>query len=532
MSGLKREILRLGYRLNVEDHLLDAYFANSDRYDFAVDERIRSYELPDSEVDGRVLLPVVQGRDASGVFKYCIMAHAFRCRGYEPIVTLCDNDVAICHAREQHDDLSACALCHHHGENLFSAFGLDPVPLSALAGGESRPDPYALSDPRSLEYRGIRVSDYAEASARRFLRRYHFDLDDSGDRETYLRFLDTAMDIVDAGYAAIAEYDVDATLVNHAPYVYGGLFAAVAAEAGIASMTYASGYRDRTVMFGNAKNRSPMHQFSDEATIEAAVSEPLSGSQEARIDEIMEGRREGETTRFDVVGEADEALDSSADYEVTAGMFTNLIWDASLTATGGAFHDPFEWISATIETIADHGDVQLVIKTHPVEAMKRTNERVSEWITDQYGSLPGNVVLLPPETEVDTYRLIDQLDVGIVYNSTVGMEMPYFGDPVVVGGETHYRGAGFTYDPETKSEYEDTLSRLDELELTEEMRRTAKRYAYMFMVRTHVDFPFYETVDNQTRWLPVSHDDIEPGNVNFDTAVEGVLADGPVHTPE
>jgi capsule polysaccharide export protein KpsC/LpsZ len=208
------------------------------------------------------------------------------------------------------------------------------------------------------------------------------------------------------------------------------------------------------------------------------------------------------------------------------GMFTNLIWDASLEIEEAPFPDVFDWIGRTIELLSGRTDLELVIKTHPAEAMLGTNERVDEWIQEQYAPLPDNVRLLSPEADVNTYQLIKDLDAGIVYNSTVGLEMALEGRPVVVGGDTHYRDLGFTIDAEDPEDYADILSSVTDLRCTDEMRTRARRYGYLLFVRKH--FPIFSYGSDDRSLPPVEHEDIAPGASNFDTIVERIVDGDPV----
>jgi hypothetical protein len=54
--------------------------------------------------------------------------------------------------------------------------------------------------------------------------------------------------------------------------------------------------------------------------------------------------------------------------------------------------------------------------------------------------------------------LIDIADLGLVYTTTVGMEMAMSGVPTIVAGHTHYRGKGFTLDPAGWEEFFELLN--------------------------------------------------------------------------
>ncbi len=61
--------------------------------------------------------------------------------------------------------------------------------------------------------------------------------------------------------------------------------------------------------------------------------------------------------------------------------------------------------------------------------------------------LPEHIRLIGAKEKVNTYDLMEIGGLGLVYTTTVGMEMAMYGVPVIVAGDTHYRGRGFTYDP-------------------------------------------------------------------------------------
>jgi hypothetical protein len=262
------------------------------------------------------------------------------------------------------------------------------------------------------------------------------------------------------------------------------------------------------------------------------MDEPLDGSQRERADEIMQGRESGGEVRHQYTPETAESIDGES--AVVAGMFTNLIWDASLEGDKTPFDDAFEWIADTIEWFIGNPDYRLIIKVHPAEAKRGTNEGVAEWIRETYGELPANISILPPDTSVNTYRMLDDIDVALVFTSTVGLEMAYNGGPSIVAGDTHYRGHGFTFDATSREEYRSLLDRMGELNTSEETVERARRYVYHLYVRKHVDFPYYRTDSEsfEIELLPVDHEDLLPGNEPFDTICERSLNGEPILIPD
>jgi hypothetical protein len=96
---------------------------------------------------------------------------------------------------------------------------------------------------------------------------------------------------------------------------------------------------------------------------------------------------------------------------------------------------------------------------------------------------------------VNTYDLVEIADLGLVYTTTVGLEMAMAGLPVIVIGQTHYRAKGFTQDPETWEAYfdllADTIRAPKRYRLTETQRERAWEYAYRFFFEYPQPFPWH-----------------------------------------
>jgi capsule polysaccharide export protein KpsC/LpsZ len=242
--------------------------------------------------------------------------------------------------------------------------------------------------------------------------------------------------------------------------------------------------------------------------------------------------------RMDGKGESRVHYSAQADSELkmddetaVVGMFTNLIWDASLEVENCPFNDVLDWVAETIDLISDLDNTKLIIKTHPAEEIRGTNESVMEWIHDRFSTLPDSVSVLPPDTDVNTYELIRDLDSAIVYNSTVGLEASYLGTPVVTAGETHYRNLGITHDPQTECEYVDLIEDISKLKITTKMHSRAVRYLYYLFYQKHLTFPFISYDDGSPELKPVTGQNINKTKDILDTIVENCTNGNPVLSP-
>jgi len=230
---------------------------------------------------------------------------------------------------------------------------------------------------------------------------------------------------------------------------------------------------------------------------------PLTEAEERRLQELYAARREGrQGSRFGRSWQsgvsqgaraAREKLGLRADQPM-ALLCTNVVGD-SLALDRQVFTQGMaDWLATTARHFARSAQAQLVVRVHPGEMLGAGHPSV-DILRDALPLLPPQVILVPPESEINTYDLIELAHVGVVYTTTVGLEMAMFGVPAIVCGATHYRGKGFTDDPGSLGEYLDVLTRrLQEplgRHLPEDQIELARRYAYRFFFEYPFAYPWH-----------------------------------------
>jgi hypothetical protein len=152
-----------------------------------------------------------------------------------------------------------------------------------------------------------------------------------------------------------------------------------------------------------------------------------------------------------------------------------------------------EWIEKTVQYFAGRPDVQLVVRVHPGERLMK-GPSILGVIERALPERPEHIHVIGPSEKVNTYDLMEIAGLGLAYTTTVGMEMAMRCVPVIVAGNTHYRGRGFTYDPSSWEEYfatlDDVLQNLPARRLTPKQVETAWNYAYRFFFEFPLDFPW------------------------------------------
>jgi len=173
---------------------------------------------------------------------------------------------------------------------------------------------------------------------------------------------------------------------------------------------------------------------------------------------------------------------------------TNVLGD-SLTLGRQVFTKTLaDWVSRTILYFIGRPDIQLVIRVHPGEILTREYSML-DVVKQTLPELPEYIHLIHPEEQINTYDLVSITDVGLVYTTTVGLEMALKGIPVIVTGQTHYRNRGFTYDPESWVEYFKLLGMIlekpSQFKLPKDKVQLAWKYAYHFFYTFPLPFPWH-----------------------------------------
>lgn len=515
-------------RLGIADDVIDAYVSATDRYAHLdqIDDAIAEFELSPADKLGEVLIPMLHSESWHANVLLLPLAHAFRTRGYEPRILVCYKTLPLCTKKQfMSDDVSTCAICHHETTAWFDAFGVDPIYLEEALPADY--DPLLPHDMQGSEitHRGVNALKFGKSTARKYLRKYRIDYTDDHERDVVRRFTGAAIELVDATNSILDDYDIDAIVGHHGGYLYGGTILATGVERSIPSFvaTPFLAHREGVIVVKNLRNRNSLASYAPREVLEKRIETPLTESEQAELEKYMNGRREGETIPDDKhYTKGTHASIDVPEGKIHLGLFSNLMWDASLIDSHDVFNSPFSWVMTTIDHVAGRDDIVLTIKPHPAESVRHSNDKMAEWIHRNVDPIPENVTVLQPDTDVSPYEMIQTLDLGLVYNSTLGLEMVHEGIPVVVAGDAHYRGFGFTEDPRTPGEYVDIIEKPSEIRVSDEQRRQCQRYSYYYFLERPIPFPQFKEVPEMGE---VRHEDLAPGNEALDYLVERIIAD-------
>ncbi len=290
----------------------------------------------------------------------------------------------------------------------------------------------------------------------------------------------------------------DAVLIPNGLVTELGIFFQAAQHLGARAVTYE--FNDQREQIWLAQDDIVMRQNTD-ALWSGCQARPLSRSQRAKIASLEGARRSagvyGKGTRRwqDMASQGGDRVRRALglDKRPVVLLPTNVLGD-SLTLGRHLFAATMaEWVEATIRYFMARPEVQLVVRVHPGERLiKGTSmlDVVRRILTPDV----HNIRVIGPSEPVNTYDVIDIAELGLVYTTTVGMEMAMKGVPVIAAGKTHYRGRGFTLDPASWTDYfrilDTVISNPYSHHLTRKQVETAWNYAYRFFFEYPFEFPW------------------------------------------
>jgi hypothetical protein len=157
----------------------------------------------------------------------------------------------------------------------------------------------------------------------------------------------------------------------------------------------------------------------------------------------------------------------------SALLLTNAVWDLASLDRQVVFPNMLKWLEETLRWFADHPQYGLFVRNHPIESnplLPVGPQRVADFISQTFDHLPGNIRVLPPDTDSVRLRTLVKAispSITVVHTSTAALECALEGVPVVTTGTSPFRGLGFTLDPSTPEEYfrqlEKSLTKPDRL---------------------------------------------------------------------
>jgi hypothetical protein len=453
----------------------------------------------------RVLLVMSFRGWSTHVVTEAVVADAFRVRGWRVVNATCGGRLPVCDVAPIHSaPPMPCHSCRAYATGALEAAGLDPVTLSdlvdvravRLAARSLTGRLESVADCASFTYGGLSLGELVRTSVAWFLSRGTVR-EDVETLRVYRAFLTSGIVLHRAFTRLLDRARPDRILLLNGAFFAERILAELADRRGIAVTRYEKGFLTDSVLVSRWRRGVDDLDPGDEAWAEA-LETPLRDDQRARVQSYLDERVRGGRTFDNFWPRRTEELAliraqlGLPEGRPLVGLFTNILWDSATQGKDSGFGSMAEWLMETVRWVEGHPEVDLVVRIHPAEvrlANHVSREPMEDLIADAFPRLPANVRIVPPESTISSYALIEMCNVGLVYTSTMGLEMAARGLTVICAAAAHYGRRGFTVDPVSVDEYRTALGHAVITPVTalerEGRRELALRYSHLFFFRFH-----------------------------------------------
>lgn len=301
-----------------------------------------------------------------------------------------------------------------------------------------------------------------------------------------------------AAIAWLTAHRPDVALIPNGTILELGAVYHAARHLGIPATTYE--FNDQREQIWLAQNDEIMRQNTSQlwadlggTSLTQEQEQTIRQFEAARMGARLEGKAARRWQEVPARGSGSVRAALGLDERPVVLLATNVLGD-SLTLGRNVFSSSMsEWIARTVQFFANRNEVQLVVRVHPGERLTHGPSMV-DVVNGSVSRLPEHIHVIGPLEKVNTYDLMGLTQLGLVFTTTTGLEMALNGIPVIVAGQTHYAGRGFTLEPKAWDEYlallDRSLADLPAYALTPAQVDLAWRYAHHFFFSYPRPFPW------------------------------------------
>ena len=207
-------------------------------------------------------------------------------------------------------------------------------------------------------------------------------------------------------------------------------------------------------------------------------------------------------------------------------LFAHVFYDTPLDDDSKVFIDMCEWIMETITYFRGKEDL-LLIKPHPAEFVKdqpkkTPTETIASFLSDT--ELSENIIIL----ERDLFTIKDLspfVSCGLIWRSSVAMELTFLGIPCIIAGNPLYRALDLNY-AKDKKHYFHVIDQADQLKITEKQKIEVAKYIYLLENKhIHINCIKYERNLRKFCWVRKAlRKYLKDGNKEVESVVANMLA--------
>ena len=491
-----------------------------------------------------ILFPHMRGGNYLLNFE-TLLAKRLQLEGAKPIFMACEN-LPQCNNRSIDLPINPniCKNCLKTNKYYSKLMRLPLYKLTDLTGKESYKKAYQVANSLSIKdcinykYKNVPIGQLCEASVTRYLCRDSFTDNSDESLKVWRDYLCGAIVLVDAYEKAFLKFKPDIIFQCNGKVFWNSIIYWMAKERKVRNISYESSFDISNLKIGDNwifREGIPVAELDLGDYWNHWKDIPLNKYENIQLNRLIKKHHYHPFYYPNPIENQDillKKLNLIKNNKPIVAMFPNLTWDAAVSGRRTIFKSVFEWIHETVKYASENNNFNFVIRVHPAEAItidgNHSREHVIDYLQDKFSNLPDNVRLIPPDSQLSSYALLNLAEIVLVYTGTLGLESSILGNhPVIICGRAHYTNKGFGYFPQSREDYFKLISELDKLSLpTIEEIALARRYAYMYWFRTVIPLQFFEASRNYgiKRYTLKTLADLKPGNNPYlDLVIDGIL---------
>ncbi len=390
-----------------------------------------------------------------------------------------------------------CQVCVRQSRHLYRGAAAQWFDYRPDADLERALQGLSLAELLRVEWRGLPLAQLVLPSLRWSLRRHDL-ADDAATRFVLRQFILSAARVAEEFSRFLEDADPRGLVVFNGVSFPEAVARQLAMQRGLWVVTHEVGLRPFSGFF--------THRHATAYPIDIPADFELDGRQEARLNEYLEKRFQGQFSMAGIrfwqeMRRLDEGLLAKiAAFRQVVPVFTNVIFDTSQIHANVIFSDMFAWLDEVLALIRAHPQTLFVLRAHPDEERpgKQARQSVAGWVQARRAAELPNVVFIPSRQYLSSYELIQRSKFVMVYNSTIGLEAAILGVPVLCAGKARFTQLPTVFLPASVEDFQRTAENFlttQRIDTPPDFQRNARRFLYYQLFKASLPFDAFLEAD-------------------------------------
>lgn len=486
-TSLEKIVRFLGMKKSINAFLQYREYCSLFRNDFAG---------PRTAEKGTIIFPAFFGANSNFTLFVLLLSKYYSVKGYNPVLVVCNASIPICQKeniiRSRKLNPFFCYECWSGYKKIASETGIDFIYLNDLRSMSSNSKIKnafpgidklrSFDECRSYVAESLPIGELAYKSLLRYYLKGSPDYDamSLGIYKSYLK--STLITGLAFNELFIHGQNISRAVIHNGTLALEATIRYVCHQRSVPYMTYETYMGENTLIY--KKNDEVMLLDWEREMRDYYGKNSLPENLNEVVDKFFLELRIGKH-KYAVLNKPE-----SSNYQNLYGKyvcaFTNLNFDTTVIGRHTIFTDMEEWLVSLINYWEkNENEAKLVIRVHPAEVKMRTGTR--EFMGEKLKSKirTNNIILIDSDEKTNAYDLIAGMEYGLIYSSTIGLEIAYSNRACVVAGKPFFRNKPFVLTPASKEQYFELLDQMNKGRITFKPDRDSlfRTVFYIFKIR-------------------------------------------------